>query len=163
RRRRIAEIYNPDVVIASAKTPDELNTNSRCLYIESLSASGLEKIETPHEIAYVVFTSGSTGTPKGVKVGRSAFSHFINVSRPSFAAGPGDRWAQFSNIGHDLAVMDTFMALTTGATLVLFESDRDRLMPALMIRDHAITVWQSVPSAIDLMLKAGHVRAEFLR
>jgi amino acid adenylation domain-containing protein len=163
RRRRIVETYNPDVVIASAQTPNELNTNSRFLYIESLSDLPLQKIQEAHEIAYVVFTSGSTGDPKGVMVGRRAFSHFIKVSRSHFDAGPGDRWAQFSNIGHDLAIMDTFMALTTGATLVPFVSERERIMPATAVRDHAITLWQSVPSVVDLMIRAGHVRAELLR
>jgi amino acid adenylation domain-containing protein len=163
RRRRIAEIYNPDVVIASVQTPNDLNANGRFLYIEHLTDLPIQKIQEAHEIAYVVFTSGSTGDPKGVMVGRRAFSHFIKVSRPNFDAGPGDRWAQFSNIGHDLAVMDTFMALSTGATLVPLVTERERLMPATAVRDQAITLWQSVPSAVDLMLRAGHVRAELLR
>src|SRR5215203_1898266 len=49
RRRRIVETYNPDVVIASAQTPNELNTNSRFLYIESLSDLPLQKIQEAHE------------------------------------------------------------------------------------------------------------------
>jgi hypothetical protein len=37
---------------------------------------------------------------------------------------------QYSNLGYDLAVMDVFLAVTQGCTLVPLVSRKDRLMPA---------------------------------
>ncbi len=104
-----------------------------------------------NEAAYVIFTSGSTGRPKGVKIARKAFSHFVQMSQSYFNISNFERWAQYSNLGYDLAVMDVFMTLCHGATLVTFSTPTDKLMPASAIAKYAIDIWQSVPSVVDLM------------
>jgi D-alanine--poly(phosphoribitol) ligase subunit 1 len=103
----------------------------------------------------VVFTSGSTGPPKGVRIGRKAFSHFVAASRAYFLIQPGERWGQYSNLGYDLAIMDVFMALCQGATLVTLTAPTDRLFPSRAIIKYRINVWQSVPSVVDLMSSSG--------
>lgn len=117
--------------------------------------------EASSATAYVVFTSGSSGQPKGVEIGRRAFSHFLQAAQSYFAITEGERWGQFSSLAHDLAVMDVFLALSQGATLVpLNWTETQR--PALAIKKHAIQVWQSVPSALDLMMAANQLTTENL-
>ena len=41
-------------------------------------------------------------------------------------------------------------------------SEIDRLMPARMIEREKITVWNSVPSVVNLMMQAGQVTAKHL-
>ena len=67
-----------------------------------------------------------------------------------FRSEPGERWGQFSSLGHDLGVMDVFMALTQGGTLVPL-NEAERLRPATAISGRRLSVWQSVSSVIELM------------
>jgi D-alanine--poly(phosphoribitol) ligase subunit 1 len=165
RNAAICSAFHPDLVLYEHAPPGFLDsmpvTVKRFDLSEESDVRPAEPSASSNEVAYVVFTSGSTGSPKGVRIGRRAFSCFLNVAERYFQ-GHGERWAQFSNIGHDLGVMDVFMALTQGATLVPL-TDGERMRPASAICSKDISIWQSVPSAIDLMMKARELKADFLQ
>lgn len=132
--------------------------------IDSLAptASQLPAVSSVHELAYVMFTSGSTGQPKGVMIRRRAVSALTQWAVEAYQPTPDDRWGQYSNIAFDLSVPDIYTALAGGAALVPITSTRDRLMPATVINRHQLTVWNSVPSVIDLMVQANHMTPEML-
>ena len=113
------------------------------------------------DVAYVVFTSGSTGRPKGVKISRRGFSHFLGVCQSYFDLSPGEKWGQWSSLAHDLGIMDVFMALTQCGTLVPL-NEAERLRPATAIRDRCISIWQSIPSVLDLMMKGNQLTSDYL-
>ena len=165
RNAAVCRAFCPDVILYEGTSPAFLDTLPVTTPRVDVLQPGGAVLDAPaiecSEVAYVVFTSGSTGNPKGVKVGRKAFSYFLQVAQGYFELSPGERWAQFSNLGHDLGVMDVFMALTQGGTLVPL-GQAECLMPARAIRDRCISVWQSVPSVIDLILRAKQLTAEFL-
>jgi D-alanine--poly(phosphoribitol) ligase subunit 1 len=108
-----------------------------------------------HHLAYVIFTSGSTGTPKGVMISQKALGHYVEWAQATMAITPTDRWSQHPNIGFDLSVLDIFGALCSGATLVPLGEGLDRLFPARAIRRHRLTIWNSVPSVMGMMLASG--------
>lgn len=165
RNAAICNTFHPDLVLYEGVPPGFLDsmpvTTKRFDLNDESEVLQAEPSSTFCDVAYVVFTSGSTGSPKLVKVGRPAFSWFLSVAE-SYFRGDGERWAQFSNIGHDLGIMDVFMALTQGATLVPL-TDGERMRPASAIHSKKISIWQSVPSAVDMMMKAGEVRGELLK
>ncbi|MGW6412783.1 non-ribosomal peptide synthetase [Streptomyces vinaceus] len=71
----------------------------------------------PTDLAYVIYTSGSTGRPKGVMVEHGSLSGALDWYRAEFALVPGDRTALVAAPGFDATVLDTWAALTAGATL----------------------------------------------
>ncbi|MFF2614419.1 non-ribosomal peptide synthase/polyketide synthase [Kitasatospora sp. NPDC058046] len=69
--------------------------------------------------AYVIYTSGSTGTPKGVVVTHRGIAGFTAAAVENYAVGPGDRVLQFSSPSFDASVLELFVSVLTGATLVI--------------------------------------------
>ncbi|MEU2718365.1 amino acid adenylation domain-containing protein [Streptomyces sp. NPDC007205] len=95
---------------AAVRTLDELLT-------EGIAGEPPVPGSDPADLAYVIYTSGSTGRPKGVMVEHGSLSGVLNWYRAEFGLGPGDRTALLAAPGFDAAVLDTWVALTTGATL----------------------------------------------
>ncbi|MFD7589492.1 non-ribosomal peptide synthase/polyketide synthase [Kitasatospora sp. NPDC059811] len=69
--------------------------------------------------AYVIYTSGSTGTPKGVVVTHRGIGGFAEAARAHYAVRPGDRVLQFSSPSFDASVLELFISVLAGATLVI--------------------------------------------
>ncbi len=105
-------------------------------------------------LAYVIFTSGSTGEPKGVMIEhRSALNTILDINE-RFGVGPEDRILALSSLSFDLSVYDIFGALAAGATIVLPHATSAREpgdWAALMLREK-VTIWNSVPALLDLLV-----------
>lgn len=97
--------------------------------------------------AYVMFTSGTTGMPKQVIGPHGALSHFLDWQRGEFSIG-ADRCAQLTGLSFAVVFRDMFLALVSGAPLVI-PDENDRLTPGLLLdwfRRERISVVHTVPS-----------------
>ncbi|MEU6722071.1 AMP-binding protein, partial [Nonomuraea sp. NPDC046802] len=106
------------------------------------------------QVAYVIFTSGSTGEPKGVEVSHRAAVNTIEDVCGRFGVGSGDRVLAVSALDFDLSVFDVFGLLGVGGAVVLIEEDQRRDADAWLdlTRRHGVTIWQSVPTLLDMLL-----------
>lgn len=127
------------------------------LDVQSAGADASASIDrSPDEPAYVIYTSGSTGWPKGVVVSDRAFVNMIIAQRAAFGVTEQDRVLQFFATPFDGSLSEIFMALLSGAALVLVDGDtiRDTARFAEVLRREAITVISLSPSYLH-RLEAG--------
>ncbi|HSP80357.1 MAG TPA: amino acid adenylation domain-containing protein, partial [Myxococcaceae bacterium] len=107
------------------------------------------------DLAYVIYTSGSTGEPKGVMIDhRGAVNTLLDLN-DRIGLEPEDRVLGISSLSFDLSVYDVFGALAVGATLVLPEpaGNRDPEHWAHCITRHGVTVWNSVPALMEMLVE----------
>ena len=107
------------------------------------------------DLAYVIFTSGSTGTPKGVMIEhRAALNTVLDINR-RFAVTADDRTLALSSLSFDLSVYDVFGVLAAGGAIVLPRADRLREPQHWLdlVREHRVTLWNSVPALLEMLVE----------
>lgn len=159
----ILDRVDPHMIVSAAGVDTGFLTPERAgtlVDVGNLPKPPLTEKQAPCDLAYVIFTSGSTGEPKGVAITRQSLAHYIKWAHRAMDVTAEDRWSQHPNIAFDLSVLDIYGALCAGACLVPLTSRRDRLMPAKAIRTHGLTIWNSVPSVVDVMHQTGQLTAE---
>ncbi|GGY18429.1 non-ribosomal peptide synthetase [Paludibacterium paludis] len=107
-------------------------------------------------VSCVIFTSGTTGRPKGVEIRQDALANALQWSVDEFRLNAGDTTLAITALHHDMALFDHLATFCAGAALVVPEAGRDadpRHWLALM-REHRVTVWNSVPRFMEMLVMA---------
>ena len=112
----------------------------------------------PSELAYIIYTSGSTGKPKGVAITHeAAMNTVIDINR-KFSVDKEDKIIGLSSMCFDLSVYDIFGSLTTGATLVEIPDIHDMYYVSEIIEQEGITIWNSVPAVMDMLVSNNEIQ-----
>ncbi|TXC99818.1 non-ribosomal peptide synthetase [Streptomyces sp. ISID311] len=111
-------------------------------------------VAAPDQLAYVIFTSGSTGDPKGVEITHGAAANTVEDINDRYAVGADDCVLAVSALDFDLSVYDVFGLLSAGGALVTVAEDerRDAQRWADLCVRHGVTVWNTVPALLDMLL-----------
>ena len=113
----------------------------------------------PGDLAYILYTSGSTGKPKGVMLSHENAVSFVDWCAETFGVTARDRCSSHAPFHFDLSILDIYLPLKHGATLVLIgeELGKDPQALAQLIADRRLTVWYSAPSILTLLLQYGAI------
>lgn len=119
----------------------------------------------PHHPAYVIYTSGSTGKPKGVMVEHCALSSFLSTMQEHAAFVPGGKHFAVTTIGFDISILELFLPLCHGATVMLAakEDTSDPLRLSRLIRSASPNSLQATPSHWSLLAQEDPLCLEKLR
>ncbi|BAY84412.1 amino acid adenylation domain-containing protein [Calothrix parasitica NIES-267] len=137
----------------------ELPNNITRLCVDTIEsstlASPLSWTQKPDDLAYVIYTSGSTGLPKGVMIDhRGAVNTILDINQ-RFHVNSKDRVFALSSLSFDLSVYDIFGTLAAGGTIVIpnSASTKDPAHWLSLIEQHQITVWNSVPALMQMLVE----------
>lgn len=115
----------------------------------------LPSVQRPDSLAYVLYTSGSTGSPKGVMIEHRSVSNRVLEMAERFGFVASDRVLALSVLHFDLSVFDLFCLLgAVGGAMVLPDAEqaRDPGHWARLIHDHQVTLWNSVPMFMQMLV-----------
>jgi amino acid adenylation domain-containing protein len=125
--------------------------------IEERSADSLPPAAGPHDRAYVIYTSGSTGRPKGVEIEHRALVNFLWSMREAPGLTAEDVLAAVTTMSFDIAGLELFLPLLTGARveLVSREAAVDPAALAQVLRSCGATVMQATPATWRMLIESG--------
>jgi amino acid adenylation domain-containing protein len=159
----IAEAADLRALISDDDDPDvDLPPGCQVLVLDAEGESarfepGSVQSSTADSTIYVIFTSGSTGHPKGVSVPQRCVVNLLRsmASLPGLDDGP--TLLAVTTLSFDIAVLELFLPLTNGGTVVLADAvqalDGDDL--GELLEEHAVTAMQATPSTWRLLLDSG--------
>ncbi|KAI0167392.1 polyketide synthase [Pestalotiopsis sp. NC0098] len=109
------------------------------------------------DLAYVMYTSGSTGRPKGVEITHGSVSNLLLSMEREPGCRESDILLAITTVSFDMAVLELFLPLLCGATVVIAQGPDVKDMAALvaLMQRHEITMMQGTPAIWQILLDSG--------
>lgn len=165
RLRMVFEDVSGPIVLTQSKLAGDLpssgvrilSVDERRSAIEQEAPINLNLAYDSAAVAYVIYTSGSTGRPKGVEVTHASVVNLLTSMARSPGLSAKDVLVAVTTISFDIAALEIYLPLVTGAKLVLatrpVASDGVQLLK--LLRNTHATVMQATPVTFRLLLAAG--------
>ena len=111
------------------------------------------------DLAYILYTSGSTGRPKGVMHSHATALAFVDWCSEEFKPLANDRFSSHAPFHFDLSILDIYVPIKHGASVVLIASEPGKHPGTLadIITERRITTWYSTPSILRMLVEYGRL------
>ncbi|MEO8494264.1 MAG: amino acid adenylation domain-containing protein [Planctomycetota bacterium] len=125
-----------------------------------IAAESGDNLNTPSrdsDLAYVIFTSGSTGKPKGVQLEHRSVVNFLNSMSKRPGIDANDVLLAVTTMTFDISVLELFLPLTVGASVVIVDREvaADGMQLARRLQQSGATIMQATPATWRLLIDAG--------
>lgn len=120
---------------------------------------------SPKDFAYLIYTSGSTGKPKGVPIAHESLSNLLNAIAIRLKVKPTDTLMAVTTIAFDIAALELFLPLISGACLLLASNDTARNAHQLIayLDAYGVDVMQATPATWRMLFNSGWAGQNGLR
>jgi len=124
--------------------------------LESESGKDVPSRVTAKNLAYLIYTSGSTGVPKGVEIPNDALVNFLLSMKEEPGLNARDVLVAVTTFSFDIAGLEIFLPLVTGARLVFLRHDDaiDGFRVLHHLQANNATILQATPSTWRMLLDA---------
>ncbi len=162
RVNQILSLSKPNIVITDDSAKKMFEDNELpTINIDKLLCNKLKKftfkINNVNSVSHVLFTSGSTGEPKGVYIPQDgvintirSLGHILNLSE-------SDVFLAVANSAFDMAIMDIWLPLSLGSTLI-FSSEIERRTPKKLLKfiyKYKVSIMEAPPALWQSLIDAG--------
>ncbi len=108
-------------------------------------------------LAYVIFTSGSTGRPKGVQIPHRALVNCLVSMQQQPGIHPADVLASVTTLSFDIAGLELYLPLISGARLVVLSADTaaDGTALSAALEHYGATLLQATPATWRPLIETG--------
>lgn len=139
----------PETAIPAMALDKEVNK------LSSMSAANLPCVVNAEHLAYVIYTSGSTGKPKGVQIEHGALVSFLHAMQTALRIGRDDTLLAVTTLSFDIAVLELYLPLISGARVLLASRDEAMNGEKLLELLAQASIMQATPSTWQMLLRAG--------
>ena len=155
--RLLAALFDGDGSFAASDKVQIPRADDLDLIIATRVNPSKTEASVPPGLAYILYTSGSTGKPKGVMHSHATALAFVDWCSQEFKPTAADRFSSHAPFHFDLSILDLYVPMQHGATIVLIGEERGKqpLQLAPLIATSRITIWYSTPSILRLLVEFG--------
>ncbi len=154
---------NTKILLTQSNLTKNVEFDGETIIIEDILCNteciNVKKINKATDLAYIIYTSGSTGKPKGVMIEHKSVVNLACSQIRQFEVDEKDRILQFSTICFDASIEQIFIALLSGAALVLI--NKDTLLSVETFEEYLIEHEVTHVNAVPAFLKNISYREEY--
>ena len=151
------------LLLTSAKYHRHFNCGHELLIEDALEKLNDTEVDAPTteisglDLAYILYTSGSTGKPKGVQIRHNNLVNLLLSMQTEPGMYNDDTLLAVTTISFDIAGVELFLPLITGAKLILTDTVTAKDGRALLdiVKEQQVTYMQATPYTWRMMIEAG--------